>query len=702
MKMRAWAVLAALSAAGCATANSDPKLMLQQEGEARLAAHEDPLLEHLAWPTLERFGSEAEFVRYLRDLEAARDRAMRSAGLARGMYAQIGDVPCPEGVPCPEASDDGEQIIVTGSRISSPSLSSTTPITNTQEAGVDEGDIVKMYGRFLIILQDGRLFTIDTGTEENPALEFVARADVYRTGVADTWYDEMLVHENRVLVTGFNYDVQATELSVFVIGENGSLTREAVYFVSSSDYYDTENYATRLVDGMLVIYTPISLEYHDPDADKPWPLVRRWIRTEEGEDIITDGEVLFDARTIYRPLQRTYEPWVHTLSFCDLGGTRPGDELQCRSTAIVGPRHREFYVSERDAFLWISPSGDDLPDTWSNPDLCATVDSTAFESGPPALLLRMPLSGADPRAMHVRGAPLNQFSLDADGETFRALVVWDANNCAEDGGEPLTLRYFSTRLDAFRSGEVATGYSQSFTPVPATDPGVIEIRFTDTHLVYGARERWSFYRMNLEDSLAGEARVVALPIGRPRDAVELQAPHDVLRIEQAGPYAVLTGYHNRDGLSVSVLDLLHGPRIADTAVLADRFESEGRSHAFNSYVTPDGAGLLGLPTVERVWESGRWAWRSDASDVSFLSVAPGGALASIGALAPSEDQEHETYECEVSCVDWYGNSRPIFAGDRVFALSGTELIEGVVRGGKIMELRRVNISAPPPAAMAAR
>jgi hypothetical protein len=34
------------------------------------------------------------------------------------------------------------------------------------------------------------------------------------------------------------------------------------------------------------------------------------------------------------------------------------------------------------------------------------------------------------------------------------------------------------------------------------------------------------------------------------------------------------------------------------------------------------------------------------------------------------------YECEVSCVDWYGNSRPIFTDGRIFALSGSELIEG--------------------------
>ena len=31
--------------------------------------------------------------------------------------------------------------------------------------------------------------------------------------------------------------------------------------------------------------------------------------------------------------------------------------------------------------------------------------------------------------------------------------------------------------------------------------------------------------------------------------------------------------------------------------------------------------------------------------------------------------------CESSCVDWYGNTRPIFLKDRVYALMGSEIQE---------------------------
>ena len=50
----------------------------------------------------------------------------------------------------------------------------------------------------------------------------------------------------------------------------------------------------------------------------------------------------------------------------------------------------------------------------------------------------------------------------------------------------------------------------------------------------------------------------------------------------------------------------------------------------------------------------------------------------------------------MSCVDWYGNARPIFLGGRVFALLGYELVEGRLSGSgpreQIEERRRVSFA----------
>jgi hypothetical protein len=48
--------------------------------------------------------------------------------------------------------------------------------------------------------------------------------------------------------------------------------------------------------------------------------------------------------------------------------------------------------------------------------------------------------------------------------------------------------------------------------------------------------------------------------------------------------------------------------------------------------------------------------------------------------------------CVASCVDWYGNARPLFLRGRIFALLGYELVEGDLRNGAVHEIRRVSFS----------
>jgi hypothetical protein len=60
--------------------------------------------------------------------------------------------------------------------------------------------------------------------------------------------------------------------------------------------------------------------------------------------------------------------------------------------------------------------------------------------------------------------------------------------------------------------------------------------------------------------------------------------------------------------------------------------------------------------------------------------------------------------CRASCVDWYGNARPIFARGRIFALMGYDLVEGRVeqdgRSAHLLERSRMNFAprGGPPAA----
>src|SRR5260221_2637320 len=93
--------------------------------------------------TLVPFRSDEELLRYLKKVRRAQPRREMMDGAA----SEAMPAPAPA---APAAADRA---------------ASTTPsqsITNTQEANVDEGGIVKMHGDTLVILRRGRLFTVST------------------------------------------------------------------------------------------------------------------------------------------------------------------------------------------------------------------------------------------------------------------------------------------------------------------------------------------------------------------------------------------------------------------------------------------------------------------------------------------------------------------------------------------------------------
>jgi hypothetical protein len=691
----------------------------------RAAAAEAALAEYNS-ATLTRFASEEEFRRYLGAVLAA-NRARQGWYGASGHIqfaqnvaqadAQSDTVQpiCPDTDPdCATVESEEARITVTGSRIRAPNNASVSPvtmvnslpqvtavtngeITNNQMRGVEEGDIVKQINHYLLVLQDGRIFVIDTRAGSGPRggrrLALADRADVYRNPREDMWYDEMLVFGDRVLITGYSYRQRATELSVFRLDTaTGRLARQGVFYLSSNDYYDSSNYATRLIGDNLVIYTPFDAADMASQTFR-WPVVRRWRSDEERQvDIDRRSRPLFNAAEIYRPVRGEEDPTLHTVSVCPLGSVGPDANLECRSTAFIGPNTSQWYVTESDAYLWTTSRD------YRSYDRQSCDSARGFEeSYEPALLYRVPVDGAAPGLVGARGMPPDQFSLQASGGRFHALLKDRQRYCSDEPATEARLTYLDFPLSRFgvTLAEVAP---DRYTPLPGVKSFHIANRFTDRYLVYGSLGR---YRRGLSENAMPPAYVV--PIDRPQDVRALPVHHTVVRAEQAGGDIVLTGYRDSDGLFVTLIDLDGRPRIASSVRLEQRFESEGRSHAFNSRIEPDGSGVMGLPTIGGETLSSRAPWRSSASDLSFLTVDRRGRLRPVGELERrfvySNDEDNDEdgiagYECEVSCIDWYGNSRPIFTDGRVFALTGTELIEGRIFAGEISEVQRLNIALP--------
>jgi hypothetical protein len=592
--------------------------------------------------TLAPFASEQALGAYLQQLQARQAALQREQQKLQRATAQY-MVMAPAPPPAPMAAKAAPAA----------SAEAAESVTNVQTAGVDEGGIVKLHGKHLVMLRRGKLFTVAVGGN---ALQPVAALDAFAPGSdpSGSWYDEMLIDGDTVVVIGYSYSRGGTEIGLFDIAADGKLAYRATYHLRSNDYYSSRNYASRLIGSKLVFYSPLSLNLRRGDPFGGFPALRRW----RPDAVPSDFKRIAPATRIYRTDE---EPetgaglTLHTVTVCDLAQR----DMRCEATAVMGAQGRVFYVSGESVFVWTTRRGSD--------------------SG----VFRIPLDGSAPSALKVAGAPVDQFSFleSADGHLNVLLraegqgdAMWDG---ARGRGDMALLRVPLTSFSDGRDSAPASSYQT----LPGGGGYGLQNRYVGPYLLYGnpgnsgrrkADQAWPrqpLYALRWAD--AGSVQALSLP-------------HGVERIEALGNDAVVIGAQGRD-LHFSSIRLGAQAAIATRYIRADAAQGESRSHGFFYKPQTAGDGVIGLPILGADERPGL-----NRPAASVLYLRNGGLqLSELGALAarpgPAPDDG-----CRASCMDWYGNARPLFLQGRVFALLGYELVEGVLKDGQIREVRRVS------------
>jgi len=616
--------------------------------------------------SLTAFRSDAELRRFLRRHRAAQTPPPMP------VMAPMPAPPSPEpGAVAPaEAMNETAadmDISVTGSAARQES------ITNTQEANVDEGGIVKVSGDNLVILRRGRLFTVNISRGDMRPVDSINAFPPGVSGEGD-WYDEMLLLGDRVIVVGYSYDRGGTELNRFRLSPNGRLRYEDSYHLKSNDYYSSRNYASRLIGNRLIFYTPLSLDWDD-DPLEALPGLRKW---QPGYDEDTPFRRIATARNIFIA-PRMREPGkfeldtLHSVTNCDL--TAP--VLDCSAVGVLGPESRTFYVSAGAVYLWVSGAG-----SWRNED---RDENQAF-------LYRLPFGWEAPSAIEARGAPIDQFSFreDAGDGVLNVLLRAQGGGDWMGGPEVSAGNVALLRLPIEEFGDGSNAASRDLyrrLPGPEGESWSFHNRFVGDQVLYGGGAYGEDRPAILFAAPLRGGRVASLPLS-----------HGIGRIEVLGRDGLVVGSGRDESLGFTAVELSGGARLGDVFTLPAAQEGETRSHAY--FFRPDNedgsTGILGLPIAKPVEEAYQRFFGSAAA-MLFLRrderrFAEAGELAALVRGTADDD-------CKASCADWYGNARPIFLRGRIFALLGYELVEGRMAGGRIRETGRTNFA---PSARAAR
>jgi hypothetical protein len=587
--------------------------------------------------TMRAFGSEEELATYFRKLDEDRKLELqRRRELGQGGYSDSSAPAVDAAVPAQAMDQDS--------------------VTNIQHAGVDEGDIVKLHGNHLVVLRRGRLFTISVADN---SLKPVSVVDAFAPDIdpRNTWYDEMLISGNTIVVIGYSYERGGTEIGLFNIDEAGNLRYRETYHLRSNDYYSSRNYASRLIGNKLIFYTPLYLSTGSEDPFKSFPALRKWHKGAQDSEF----KPIVSATRIYRPerqLSSLYGMALHTVTVCDLAGS----EMTCEATAVFGPPGRVFYVSSNSVYVWVT----DWP-------------RARERARPSSMLYRMPLDGSAPGAIGVSGSPVDQFSfLESEDNNINVLVrseaagegMWAAEVAAGD------VALMRVPLESFSDGSEKS-LPSNYRPLPKPEGYTFQNRFVGDFLLYGTGSGWGQPQ---------KAARYSLYVARWADgsAADLTLPHGVDRIEIMGSGAVIVGTDGED-LHFTSISMSNQPAVKHSYTRKGASQGELRSHGFFYKAEGPDSGLLGLP-IRGGEHPGYEHLVEGSASVLFLRNDDM-QLKEVGDLE-SKAEGSSNDGCRASCVDWYGNTRPLFLRGRIFALLGYEIVEGTITGGRMRETRR--------------
>ncbi len=555
-------------------------------------------------------------------------------------------------------------------------------ITNTQEAGVDEGGIVKARGDILVVLRRGKLFTLSVA---NGGMRPIDTVDAFPPGVSGSgdWYDELLIADDRVIVIGYSYARGGTEVNRFRLSEDGRLTFEDAHHLRSGDYYSSSNYASRLIGNRLIFYAPIRL-WGWGTSNVMLPSVKRWTG-EESESF----RPIAGPRQIYATAdtRQTREPenasTMHAVTSCDLAS----DDFECSATGVIAGYGNEFYVSPEAVYIWVTAH---IP------------YEERYEPREFSHIYRLPLDGSQPSAIGARGYPFNQFSFREDRQRGILNVLVGAGRGARSMWLPEaprgTISLIQVPLSEFGDGgdEIRQRYYRHLDQL-GDHLGGVQARYIGDRLVFGhGIARGS-------ETPPYPPTVMVVPLSGGGATTTLHPEHGVERIEIMGGDAIAIGrtagqYASERALRFTTV-LVSGdlPALGSSFEMPSAGQNETRSHAY--FYRPDPgspmgvSGTLGLPVARGgVGPQGEYLPRTAA----MLFLRRDDRELSLAGEIASEATGNVDDGCTASCTDWYGNARPIFLRDRIFALLGYELVEGAFEGGRIAEIGRVDFTPAPP------
>jgi len=535
-----------------------------------------------------------------------------------------------------------------------------------EQQGVESGDDAKVFGRFLVILRRGRLFSFDLGLggQRERTMWLIGFVNLYgaagSTEVRRLY--KLMVRGDQIVVIGYDISARDVEIQLLHIAGDGVVSRTARHQLRVNCAYGGCN--ARLAGDKLVILASSPLNATATDWSAGLPAIRRLFpasKAEDSQSLVTPRDVFaFPNDSLVGST-----PFLNSVTVCDV--TSPA--FSCAARVIIGPRKDDFHVSPTAAYIWAH--GGDHPDVVRPNEGAVT-------------LFRVPLSGHAPQAVRLNGGPFNALSLTEDAHgTLRLFASGDSRY------GPRTQVAGGTREVAALLTLQSTDFGDGTRDAPASahrtlplDEGVeVRSQFIGPWLFYAVGG--DYFRHASPTTTLFAVRTDSGLLRR------IKLPYYVERIAPVDSDAIVIASAASDSLYFLRIDPSStSPRRGHFMIAnPSRQEYEGEK-LFYCRCGSD-RGLLAIPGSGYP-RSDSTHWVEGSTKVVFVRASSRG-LMRVGSLAITPGTpEQDSLEVQSGWFDdWYGNARGIFVGERIFALIGYELIEARMMDGRLVERQRI-------------
>ena len=500
-------------------------------------------------------------------------------------------------------------------------------LTN-QHAGLEEGGVVKRHGDLLIVLRRGLLFTYAIGGGQ---LE--PRAVTYASGLRAGDPTDWQTWYDELFVSG-------QTVVVLDYGRYQDAMRIGLFDLDDAGglrhrdtyYLRSQDFFAASNQSARLVGDRLVLSTSMSLIDHVGGGAAPWhpaIRHRDGTGFASPMRVLPGTRVMEPVTALDHHSQAHSVISCRLAPS-----FRCDATVVLAESLTAYYVSPTAAYVLTAP--------WLR------------ERTERSILYRIPLDGGHVTAIGVRGAPSSQFSFLEDEQQILNVAV------SNDAGVWLLRLPLSSFSDGSEDAQAS-----DYRPLEEGEGLGATSRFVGPYVIAVVR-----------DLSKPEASRYVVAMHRD-DGLRfpLTVPHAIHRIDTIDGDAVLVGPDGDQGLRMTGVAFSPEPAISSTLDLPSMPDFEHYTEALLYRKDEDDSGLLGLP----IFAGTIGHWHELPPRMVFVSrqrhsLALSGTID--GEIAPDQSWDHV---------------QTFFVDDRVFALMGSELVEGRQAGSGVEVVRRVEL-----------